>query len=77
MRGAFLSGDDEAIARDLSLLPAEGRVWLVFSHEWWGYGDIERVRMTDALAQRTTSGAPAAAVERPGAEAFLFELRAP
>ncbi|MDH3733662.1 MAG: glycosyltransferase family 39 protein [Gemmatimonadota bacterium] len=76
VRGGFLSGQDEAIARDLSQLPRTGRVWLVFAHEWWGYGRIERDRMIAALETRSPGGS-AEVVEETGAAAILFDLGTP
>jgi len=73
LRGGFLAGDDAAIRRDLASLPSEGRVWLLFAHEWWGYGDIERRRMTELLAPRASA---TETFERPGAWALLFDLGA-
>ena len=61
------------LLRDLASLPSEGRVWLLFAHEWWGYGDIERRRMTELLAPRASA---TETFERPGAWALLFDLGA-
>lgn len=77
VRGRFQSGSDEAIAGDIAALPATGRVWLLFAHEWWGYGDVERLRMTRLLASRTASGEPSDVREETGASAYLFELAGP
>lgn len=71
VRGGFLAGEADAIRRELEALPRGGRVWLLFSHEWWGYGDLERDAMVADLAVR---GRLVERFDRPGAEAFLYEL---
>lgn len=74
IRGRFLSGRPEAIAGELERLPDRGRVWLVFSHEWWGYGDLERDALVAALERRATL---LDRFEAPGAEAYGFDLGEP
>lgn len=71
LQGRFLSGRPEAIDEELGRLPDTGRLWLVFSHEWWGYGDLER----DALIERLEGrGGGVDRFEAPGAEAYRFDL---
>ncbi len=73
VRGSFLAGRPEAIEAELARLPAAGRLWAVFSHEWWGYGDAERDALVAALTARA---GPPRTYAAPGAEAFLFDLGA-
>ncbi len=73
VRGAFLMGRDEAIREELARLPTEGRLWVVFSHEWWGYGDLERDRIVADL--RARAGEPEV-FTAPGAEAYVFDFGA-
>lgn len=70
--GRFLSGRPEAIDEELARLPDTGRLWLVFSHEWWGYGDLERDALVEGLERR---GGAVDRFEAPGAEAYRFDPR--
>ena len=72
--GGFLSGREEAIEADLSRLPATGRLWALFSHDWWGYGAVERQRIVAALRQRAKA---TEVYEAPGARAYRFDLGGP
>ncbi|MDX1577236.1 MAG: hypothetical protein R3266_02080, partial [Gemmatimonadota bacterium] len=74
VRGAFLAGDPEAIQAEAEGLPRTGRLWALFAHEWWGYGDTERDALVALLRQRATR---VETLEAPGAEAYLFDLAGP
>lgn len=74
IHGRFLSGRPEAIAEELERLPGTGRLWLVFSHEWWGYGDAERDALVEELERRA---GPGDRFEAPGAEAYRFDFGSP
>lgn len=71
IQGGFLSGREEAIEEELASLPGTGRIWMLFAHEWWGYGELERIRLTESLAARAGRAEP---FEAPGASAYLFDL---
>ena len=72
VRGRFLSGDADAIRADVDGLAGAGRVWALFAHEWWGYGDAERDEIVARLRARSSR---VETLEAPGAEAYLFDLR--
>lgn len=69
VRGRFLVGDEEALRAEIGSLPRAGRLWAVFSHEWWGYGDRERDRIVALLSAEAAS---VDSVTAPGAEAYRF-----
>ncbi len=69
VRGRFPLDGEEAVRAELAGLPESDRLWAVFSHEWWGFGDEERDEIVAQLEAR--AGAPDT-IQAPGAEAFLF-----
>ena len=71
VRGAFPLEDAAAIEAEIARLPPEGRVWMVFSHSWWGYGDIERRLLVEQLGERAIRVDSVTAV---GARAYSFDF---
>ena len=72
--GRFLADREDEIQKDLASLPRTGRIWMLFAHAWWGYSDLERVRLTESLRARANS---TETFEAPGARAYLFDLGEP
>ncbi|MCG8467854.1 MAG: glycosyltransferase family 39 protein [Gemmatimonadetes bacterium] len=73
VRGGFPLEGEPAIRDEVARLPAASRLWTIFAHEWWGYGDIERDRL---VARLTELAGPPDSVTAPGAEAYRFDFTA-
>jgi len=72
--GRFLADREVEIDKDLASLPRTGRIWMLFAHAWWGYSDLERTRLTEAVEAHAKRSE---VFEAPGARAYLFDLGAP
>jgi len=72
--GRFLSDREDEIEKDLAALPTTGRIWMLFAHSWWGYSDLERMRLTESVGANAQSSE---VFQSPGAWAYLFDLGGP
>ena len=71
-RGRLYGSEGEAqLLEDLDALGGESRVWVVFAHEWWTWGAVEK-RMILAWLERR--GREVDRLVAPGASAYLFDL---
>jgi hypothetical protein len=69
--GFHVPGGESGLSEEIDSLSGNSRVWLVFGHEWWTWGEQEKRLILDQL---TRSGLELDRVVAPGASAYLFDL---
>jgi hypothetical protein len=71
-RGGFhVPGGESELREEIGALSGNSRVWVVFGHEWWTWGEQEKRMILDQL---TRTGLELDRVVTQGASAYLFDL---
>jgi len=69
--GFHVPGGESDLREEIESLGGNSRVWLVFGHEWWTWGEQEKRMILDQLIR---TGLELDRVVAPGASAYLFDL---